>query len=771
MNRLQRNAWLLAAIIFAVGVTIFTLSHIVTEPWGILPDIGGDGSKNNFTYLYHSMYGHGYWFDGMNYPYGEHITYTDGIPLLSVFLTQFKHITSGDALTLLWWLLGFSYVLAIVYVYKILAHFKVAPFVAIIFAGLIVVCSPQLFCIKGHYALAFNCVAPMLFYWTILYHEHARMKYCLYIFITGSTMAFLHPYYLALMLVWTMSYGVGYIILIKGSLTGKLKKALPPLVFAGLVFVLVAAVMKATDPIKDRPASPYYERGMYTQLSHIFSSSWSPLWKLAISMKIVPKASKGGEGFTYLGVVAAAVIVLSLAYFVWRKVRKEQMDFEAETGGFAPIWLFMAFLVLALSMGIPFIWKMEWLFDYFSVLKQFRTLGRFSWIFYNVISIYAVVVLYAWYTRFIKKHRPAYGHALLTICIAIWGYEASGCTAFSRQLSLEAKYNYGFIFTTFEDQKGWVPFLNEHKADKNDFQGILLLPFFHIGTEKLWVGDPGWLVTIGTQASLQLQLPIVDVMLSRSSWSAAEKQVRLAGGPFTNKPILKDIKSNKPFLLLDIGTNGTYYDQQYLLAAADYLGTNQGVKVYALYPDRVAANDKKMADSINSILPQLPAGDTCIGDKGSLYMEHFDATTTTDRIGGTGAKLPVYDPSSTFRTIPVKPVLDSALYEFSCWFLLGDKDPRSPYFTLEQLDNTGKVIASCDALTKMATDNNGMWFRAGCYFYMKQGCVSLRCVLVNDPNPSYKLMDELLLRPATTLVISKAKDGSVMVNNHKFPVK
>ncbi len=775
MNKIQRNGWLLIAVLFAVVVTAFTLSHIVTEPWRILPDIGGDGSKNNFTYLYHSMFGseshRSYWFEGMNYPYGEHIVYTDGIPLLSVILAHFKQVSSETALTLLWWLLGTGYVLAMVYVYKILGYFKVAPVFAIVFAALIVVCSPQLFCLNGHYALAFNCVAPMLFYWTIRYHERAQLKYCCYIFILGSLMAFIHPYYLALMLVWTMSYAAGYMLLVKGSFAAKLKAAISPLIFAGFVFVLVAIVMKATDPIKDRPVSPYFERGMYTQLSHIFSSNWSPVWQLAIAMKIVPRASMGGEGFTYLGVVAATVIVISLAIFLWRTLRKKEAGFEAETGGFAPIWLFMAFTVLALSMGIPFIWKMEWLFDYFSVLKQFRTLGRFSWIFYNVITIYSVVVLYAWYSRFIKTHKPGYGHALLTLCIGLWAYEASGCTEFSRQLSRNAKYNYGFIFCKFDDTKGWEPFLKENKADKNNFQGLLLLPFFHIGTEKLWVGDPGWLITIGTQASLQLQLPMVDVMLSRSSWSAAEKQVRLMGGPFADKPILRDTKSNKPFLLLDIGTNATNADQHYLLTASDFIGTNMGVKVYALYPDRILANDKRMADSVSKLLVGLPPADTCIGEKGSLYIEHFDATANTNHLFGKGAAAPVKEINSTFLTISIKPGSDSTLYEFSCWFLLGDKDPRSPYFTLEQLDKSGKVIASCDALTKMATDNDGMWYRAGCYFYLRQGCEQLKCVLVNDPSPSYKMMDELLLRPAASMVISKGGDGNVMVNNHKFKVK
>ena len=772
MDKLQRNVWFIIAIVFAAGVTVLTLSHIVTEPWHILTDVGGDGAKNNFTYLYHSMYGagsaHSYWFEGMNYPYGEHIVFTDGQPLLSVLFAKLGGVTSGTALAVFWWLLGFSYLLAMVYVYKILIHFKVGPLAAVIFSGLIVVCSPQLFCLNGHFALGYVCLVPMLFYWTILYHESPSLKYCVYVFILGSLMAFLHVYYVAVVLVWSVSYAAGYFILVKNTVMNKVKRTVPLMVSAVCIFLLLAVVMKMTDPAKDRPVSPYFETGMYTKLSHIFSSEHSPLWQDAIKIGLVPRASKGGEGFTYLGVVSIVTLLASFLFFIVRKVKKKPVNVAPGSGGFSSIWLFIAFAVLILAMGIPFIWKMEWLMDYFSVLKQFRTLGRFSWIFYNVITIYSVVVLYSWYTSFVNKYKPAIGRAILVLCMVIWGYEASGCIGYSRKLSNSGLYNYSFIFSTFG--QNWESFLHDKNVKKEELQGILLLPFFHVGTEKVWVGDPGWLITLGSSASLQLHLPVVDVMLSRSSWSIAQKQVKIAGGPFTEKAILKDIKTDKPFLLLDIGTNPLLTDEQYLLTASDYIGEREGMKVYIFYPSRLAANDKKMSDSVNSILPFMQSADTCVGERGSFYLDHFDAGAGKDVFFGTGAQLPIKEQELVVANIPVTHVKDSALYEFSCWFLLGDKDPRSPYITLFQLDGSGKIISMCDALTKHATDSYGMWYRASCYFYIRPGCTKIRCLLENDPNPSYKMMDELQLRPAGSMVISKAADGSVLVNNHKFKV-
>ncbi|MFI5196952.1 MAG: hypothetical protein ACHQD8_07660, partial [Chitinophagales bacterium] len=154
MAKAKEKIWFSIVIVFAVCLTVFTLSYIVTKPWNMITTLGGDGAKNIFTYLYHSMYGKGYWFEGMNYPYGEHITYTDGQPLLSVLFAYLNNVTAQTALTVLWLLIGLSYVLSIVFIYKILIHFRVEAPVAMIFAGLIGIFTPQLFRISGHYALA-----------------------------------------------------------------------------------------------------------------------------------------------------------------------------------------------------------------------------------------------------------------------------------------------------------------------------------------------------------------------------------------------------------------------------------------------------------------------------------------------------------------------------------------------------------------------------------------------------------------------------------------
>src|SRR5689334_3994983 len=85
-----------------------------------------------------------------------------------------------------------------------------------------------------------------------------------------------------------------------------------------------------------------------------------------------------------------------------------------------------------------------------------------------------------------------------------------------------------------------VQLLNKHNHKGSDFQSIILLPYIHVGSEKLWVSSTDWVVSLGIRPALELHLPIVDVMMSRTSWSQTLKQVRTVAGPFADKPLLRD---------------------------------------------------------------------------------------------------------------------------------------------------------------------------------------------------------------------------------------
>jgi len=769
MKKSQSLLWLIAAAVFAIGATILILSYMVTDPGHVIIELGGDCGKNYFTFLYHSIYGHGWWFEGMNYPYGEHITYADGQPIISGALQLFNGVTIRDALMVMNLLISLSYVLAMVFTYKILIRFGVKPFIAILFACLINLFAPQVYRIVAHFSLAYLCPIPMLFYWTLMYHYSSKWKWPVYIFIMGFIMSFIHLYTGATIFFWIAFYVTGYLMLIKTPLRERVKHVMPLLVVGVTLFLLIKIFIAFTDPIKDRPGFPLNSLEYVTHIKDIVSSPNSYFWQYIRYKTKFTKFSEGGEGYCYLGLVAFFAILISAIVGAVNKIRKRPGDeLLISEQGFSPIWLFVAGGCLLLAMGVPFVWNMKWLFNYLSIFKQFRAMGRFSWPFYYIATIYAAVVVHTWYQRYIALHKPVLAYSILLASLGLWSLDVSRYIKNIREHVANGVPTCDKFFFKDEEIK-WPEYLEQYHYKGSDFQAIILLPIFFAGSEKLWVGgDPSWPWSIGMRVSLQFHLPVVDVMMSRTSWSITEKQVKTAAGPFADKPMLRDLESKKPFLLLQYDDNPIDPDQAYLCNASEYLGHHFSCYIYACYPERIIANDNKNADSINAILPYMHAADTCITDKGSWYIDHFDSKHADEHLFGDGAAPVVSNDSLVIATIPIKPTGEKRLYEFSCWFLLDNRDYRSPYFKLQSLDSTGKIISQSRAFTKESVDNKDLWFRTSLYFDIDPACRSLRCVLMNEEHPTYKVMDELMLRPADAVIISKSKDGGVMVNNHLF---
>ena len=207
-------------------------------------------------------------------------------------------------------------------------------------------------------------------------------------------------------------------------------------------------------------------------------------------------------------------------------------------------------------------------------------------------------------------------------------------------------------------------------------------------------------------------------------------------------------------------------DQKYLLQSSDLIGGFNYTFVYACYPARLRANDKMYADSAIAIAKNMAAGDTAIGDAGSWFVQHFDGLSTDQPFFGKGACPQIAQKDTDLISIPVAAKKDKQLYESSCWFLLGNENYRSPFAILDLLDSSGQVIGNVNMLTKECTDNKGLWFRGAVYLEVPLRCKNVRCHLVNEPGNTYKVMDELMLRPADALIISKDANGKVLANNH-----
>lgn len=385
------------------------------------------------------------------------------------------------------------------------------------------------------------------------------------------------------------------------------------------------------------------------------------------------------------------------------------------------------------------------------------------------MTIYSVIILYTWHVKFLAQGRKPLAYGILLISIALWSFELSGYATYQNKFLSNAYTNYDKLIGTGNNK--WATYLKDNNKQSNDFQALLLLGFFNIGTDKIWLGSDtyAWGIEKGAKAGIQLHLPMIDMCLARSSWSIAKKQVKLAAGPFVPKPMLNDLPNDKPFLLLLPEMLSITPDERFLLSCADSIGYFDQCHVYALYPTRIKEIQNKLIDSIKNITQHLNNGDTCILNKGSWFVDHFDRYNTNNAFYGTGAITELSNHDTIVSTITISPLYDNQLYEFSGWFLLSDQNCRSPYFKLEMIDKNNQTIKVQEVLAKENTDNEGLWFRANGFFTLPASCKQIKCRLINDEFNTYSLMDELMLRPSDAVIISKDKNGTLLVNNHKLP--
>ena len=99
--------------------------------------------------------------------------------------------------------------------------------------------------------------------------------------------------------------------------------------------------------------------------------------------------------------------------------------------------------------------------------------------------------------------------------------------------------------------------LNE--INVKDYQAIISLPYFHVGSENIWMIKNSAIYVNTFIVSLQTGLPITCCSSDRTSLSQTFKNLQMVLEPYRKLDIISDFKNKKPFLVLaiekDLGDN------------------------------------------------------------------------------------------------------------------------------------------------------------------------------------------------------------------------
>ncbi len=199
--------------------------------------------------------------------------------------------------------------------------------------------------------------------------------------------------------------------------------------------------------------------------------------------------------------------------------------------------------IVALLLAFAYPFKIQgyerWL-SHAGPLKQLRAIGRFAWVFYYIINIVAFYMICQW----VSTIKPIFKNVVLSIVLFIMCLDAY-YTANDKQNLFNNK------IAQLEDAKNVLP---ENKwlaeIDTDNYQAIIGLPYFHVGSENIWISPASEIVKDVFITSLKTGLPTTMVFLSRTSLSQTYKNIQLIKEPYRELEIMKDFQNKKPFLVL-----------------------------------------------------------------------------------------------------------------------------------------------------------------------------------------------------------------------------
>lgn len=663
--------WGLLAVL-AIGSVLIWAKH---SEWlraanDYMLNVSPDGLKNYMTAAWHVAYDSSYvHYGGMGYPYGEHVLFTDNQPVISAAMQWWSSNVSNlddRVVGVMNTIIAVSLLLGAGVLFLLLRKLHLPVWYAGIAALAILFLSPQISRIEGHYGLSHTWILPLLLLLLCRYEErHSRRYQALQIGVLVWFAAQVHFYYFGISALFLGLYTVVQLF-IDPSMRNFRVRLSHLVVMVLLPFVLLNVWIHWSDYATDRPSNPYgftsyvgYWEGVFLPYPEFPFYKW-------IDENIIPIRRVESESRSYIG-MAGFALTLWLVFFRRFRLFKPSWD-EAAYHRVHKRYLsgifFTSFFLLIFSCGFPFaISGLEWIADYFGPLRQFRGLGRFNWMFYYVINVLLCYIAWNYSIRFkgfSKKQKkaaasapvvasadptpvaedmpqaaqspqfPGFRWVIALLPLVMLTYEA---IVFEKNIKLQIKPNLAQRSTAIATHP-WI-----EKVDFSPYQALMPLPYYHIGSENIWM-DLDWLHYPRMQTtSLHTGVPDIGVNMSRTSIGHMLNSVQFAIGQSEPPVFLDELPDGRPVALMINPSKWEEVQKKYphLVEHAVLIYDHPDMKIMSLVPDSIRSwfnkNSLKMAAEMNTAAV-FPAGKTWKSDRESGWFKHqsFDSLTTTAHV-------------------------------------------------------------------------------------------------------------------------------------------
>ncbi|MEL6638706.1 MAG: hypothetical protein AAFR05_18270 [Bacteroidota bacterium] len=568
-------------------------------------------------------------FSGMHYPYGDAPGYADTIPLLSKLVRYFSN--GSDQYLLAAWNLSlvFSQWLCGLFLYLVFRELQLPVWFSLLAALGVSGLTPQHDRFAAHYALSYGFVVPLTTWLLLRFGRRPRLHYSLLIGLVPLLANQIHPYLMAMSVFLIVGY-LGFRFLHQPSWKnlawlsshGLLQVLLP------LGFLLYQTVLN--DPIADRPAWPWGFTFYKTRLQSILLPIDLPLGEY-IDKHYTDLDYVLTETRAYLGAVTilgGLFLLLRSAYRRWWK---------KERGTLLPAslryLLWAALVILCYAACLPFVlFGWEWMTDYLGLLRQFRALGRFAWVFFYVAN---VAVLCGLYQVIQNLSRPGLRNFCYGLVLTVLLIEGVGYLFYEKYELIERpERRDGFS----RADNPWL-----YTIDLDRYQAILPLPYYHIGSENFWINPLGLHLHRSAWASAESGLPNMGSYMGRTSLGQAIKLIELVVEPYRRPLLLDDLPNDKPLLLYL--TKAAYehkgYRYAHLLRGAKQLYEDERIRLLELplpsFTERVERQQQSFRNEVDTT-SAFPQGELLSKDSLlNFFYDSYDAEGAAHHYRG-GAK-------------------------------------------------------------------------------------------------------------------------------------
>jgi hypothetical protein len=775
----QTGNWKLLLLILLTGITIYARFHDTFLQFGEkkMVEVWGDGLKTYTNTIYHVRYDSTYsYFNGMNYPFGEHIMAATELPGLAILVkfidAHISQLSDAQIIDSVHLTLMLSMLLCSLFIYLIFNQLGIPWWFSIPMAIAITFMGPQTMRMKGHFGLGVLFVLPMIFYLLLQFEQKKKWKWSVWMALAVFISAQFHFYFFGIVAATILIYlSVSCVFNIFRTYQPQKLKIVSKYILHFAIMVGIPLLffyfwMIFNDPVTDRSPKPFGFLHYRANWEGIFLMRELPFydWINDHLIKIRPTQF---EGRIYIGMVATAFCLWVFLKWSFQKFKKGLFPFYINQQPYLYSLFFAGFLLVLFACAFPFsITGLEFLVDYTGPLQQFRSVGRFGWVFYFAINIIAVIVLYQTLSSW-KNQKWA--TALSLLIFVVFAYEAF-------QVSFLKKYTLQEVPYFNDDQ----PFNEIEGIDFSRYQAILPLPYFNVGSNNFEKSANGFATQRSFVMSAQTGLPITTAMMTRTSRNQTYKQWQLISKPFQRPVIFDEYTSEKPILLI-------WYKKMKPVDVANYDHLRKGAKLIfekksvALYELPLSIFEERIEQTKTEILEEISTdslhqvGTFLSTDSTENFVyQDFELRKVEKPFSGTGAFEGIANQNNILfeRSFPNQ--TKDAPYTISFWtFLNQDRFGVAIFLEIEEIDQNGKTIQELKKyLGKEAkVFNTNGWVLSEFTFKPKSAESSVRLnVRWNKIEAETIWVDDFLIRPSKVDIYKKG-NNRIWKNNLGFQMR